>query len=97
MAEPVSTTVTIATEHGSRYLQQLAKHWAHKFATEFDPTHASIVNDEGKGVELDASASQLSIRAFAADAETLAPWRQVVEDHIARFAFREELTFDWTA
>lgn len=97
MADAVNTTAVVLTEHGSRYLQQLAKHWSHKFATTFDPAHALIVNDAGKGVEMDASASQLTIRAFAPDAEGLGPWRQVIEDHIARFAFREELSFDWTA
>ncbi|TIT63197.1 MAG: DUF2218 domain-containing protein, partial [Mesorhizobium sp.] len=29
----------VTTAHASRYLQQLCKHWAHKFPVEFDPNH----------------------------------------------------------
>lgn len=92
-----STTTTVATASGSRYLQQLAKHWAHKFTVDFDQTQARIVNENGNGVTMAATADSLAITAFSADAETLPKWRQVVEDHIVRFAFRETLEFDWQA
>ena len=90
-----STQAVVSTESGSRYLQQLAKHWAHKFATEFDASQAKIVNENGNGVTLTATPDTLTVIAFSADAETLPKWRQVVEDHIVRFAFRETLEFDW--
>jgi len=32
----------VSTEHASHYLQQLCKHWAHKFPIEFDPNHGVI-------------------------------------------------------
>lgn len=32
----------VVTEHASRYLQQLCKHWAHKFPVEFDLNHGTI-------------------------------------------------------
>lgn len=84
----------VTTEHASRYLQQLCKHWAHKFTVDFDPSRGEIVNENGNGVRMSAAPDSLTIVAFA-DAETLPRWQQVVQDHIARFAFREELSFDW--
>ena len=43
MAEtvPISEART-ETAHASRYLQQLAKHWSHKFEVQFTPTAATI-------------------------------------------------------
>lgn len=38
----------IATPHASRYLQQLCKHWSHKFETEAGPTNARIALPLGK-------------------------------------------------
>jgi uncharacterized protein len=84
----------VATEHASRYLQQLCKHWAHKFPVEFDPTHGTIDLSLGRTV-LDADASALHIAVTADEAATLERLETVVADHIKRFAFREELAFDW--
>ena len=84
----------VATEHASRYLQQLCKHWAHKFPVEFDPNHGTIDLPQGRTV-LDADAAALRIAVTADDAEALERLETVVADHIKRFAFREELSFDW--
>lgn len=83
---------TVATEHASRYLQQLCKHWGHKFTVEFTPTDGRIDLGEGRIVEMTADDKALKITLEAADLERL---QQVVVDHIVRFAFREELIFDW--
>lgn len=83
---------TVATEHASRYLQQLCKHWGHKFTVEFTPTDGRIDLGEGRIVEMTADDKALKITLEAADLERL---QQVVVDHIVRFAFREELVFDW--
>ncbi|WP_269929582.1 DUF2218 domain-containing protein [Aminobacter sp. HY435] len=83
---------TVATEHGSRYLQQLCKHWGHKFAVDFTPTEGRIDLGEGRIVELSADDKALMLELEADDIERL---QQVVVDHIVRFAFREELAFDW--
>ena len=44
---------------------------------------------------MDADAARLSIRVSAGDDEALERLEAVVADHIKRFAFREELAFDW--
>jgi len=84
----------VATEHASKYLQQLCKHWVHKFAVEFGPSHGTIELSLGRTV-MDADAAALHIAVTAPDAEALERLETVVADHIRRFAFREELVFDW--
>jgi hypothetical protein len=84
----------VATEHASRYLQQLCKHWSHKFPVEFDPKHGAIELSLGRTV-LDADAGALRITVTAAEAAALERLESVVADHIRRFAFRENLAFDW--
>ena len=37
---------TIPTASASRYLQQLCKHWSHKYAVSFTPEHGTIPFDE---------------------------------------------------
>ena len=90
-----SSRADVATEHASRYLQQLCKHWAHKFPVEFDPQHGTIeLTSLGRTV-IDADATALHIAVAANDAASLERLETVVADHIKRFAFREELSFDW--
>jgi hypothetical protein len=81
----------IATASASRYLQQLCKHWSHKFSVEFTPEHGLIPVDETRRCVLDASADRLALRVEAADDATLERMQGVVIDHLKRFAFREEL------
>ena len=85
----------ISTPHASRYLQQLCKHWAHRFETEFSPTDARIALPLGE-TRLSASAETLTVGLTAPDAASLPDLRDVVVRHIERFAFRETLRFDWT-
>lgn len=82
----------VSTEHASRYLQQLCKHWSHKFAVEFSAVRGQIDLGEGRMVHLVADDNALTVEVEAGDLLRL---EQVVVDHIARFAFREELEFDW--
>ncbi|MCF6119094.1 DUF2218 domain-containing protein [Mesorhizobium muleiense] len=84
----------VVTEHASRYLQQLCKHWAHKFPVAFDLNHGTIDLSLGRTV-LDADPAALHIAVTADEAGSLERLETVVTDHIKRFAFREELTFDW--
>ena len=90
----LQTRCDVPTEHGSRYLQQLAKHWTHKFDVSFDPTQARIAMPEDRVIELTSSADTLSIR-LTSPPDAMAHLQQVTDSHIARFAFREELVFDW--
>ncbi len=85
----------VATPQASRYLQQLCKHWGHKFEVTFDPTHGKIALPFGP-VELKASDSELEVTCHLEGEGDMARMQQVVADHVNRFAHREgELTFDW--
>jgi hypothetical protein len=81
---------TIPTASASRYLQQLCKHWSHKFAVTFTPEHGTIPFDETRVCTLDASPDRLALRVDAADDATLERMQGVVIEHLKRFAFRED-------
>lgn len=83
----------VATVHASRYLQQLCKHWSHKYPVEFTPEHGRIEMTAAVLV-MDADAEGLALHLEAAP-EDLERMEGVVERHLERFAFKEELRFDW--
>lgn len=82
---------TIPTASASRYLQQLCKHWSHKFSVEFTPEQGMIPFDGMRVCRLEASPERLSLLIEAVDDATLERTQGVVIDHLKRFAFREEL------
>lgn len=94
MTQITHSTCTVATEHGSRYLQQLCKHWAHKFEVSFDATQGHIAMPEDRLITLTATPGTLEV-ALDAPADQTEHMRHIVDSHIGRFAFREELVFDW--
>ena len=85
-----ASNATIPTASASRYLQQLCKHWSHKFAVTFTPEHGTIPFDETRVCTLDASPDRLALRVDAADDATLERMQGVVIEHLKRFAFRED-------
>jgi 4-hydroxy-2-oxoheptanedioate aldolase len=90
-----AATGSAKTENASRYLQQLCKHWSHKATAEFDAAQGSITFDTGNRVTMTASADQLEITATTGPRGDLTRWKQVITDHLVRFAFREELSIEW--
>jgi uncharacterized protein len=86
-----ASQAAIPTASASRYLQQLCKHWSHKFAVEFTPQHGTIPFDATRLCTLDAAPDVLTLRIEAADDATLERTQGVVIDHLKRFAFRDEL------
>ena len=87
---PTSRT-HVSTALGSRYLQQLCKHWGHKLQVEFTPEIGSIRFDENRVCRLKADEAGLQISVEAGDAERLAHTERVVIEHLKRFAFKEDL------
>ncbi len=91
-----TATATAATENASRYLQQLCKHWSHKAETEFS-THAGEISfASGNVLTLTADNTCLALTVEVPDAEALKPFQDVVDAHLLRFAFREDLKIVWT-
>jgi hypothetical protein len=85
-----SSQTTIATEKASRYLQQLCKHFAHKIPVSFTP-HEGECQFVCGTARLDANDTALHIKIESPDDAQRAQTQQVIESHLLRFAFREEL------
>jgi hypothetical protein len=83
----------VPTEHASRYLQQLCKHWSHKYPVTFTPENGRIEMSAAVLV-LDADPEGLGLLLTAAS-EDLVRMEDVVAAHLQRFAFKEELQFQW--
>lgn len=97
MSQTLSQTrCIVATAHGSRYLQQLCKHWTHKFQVQFDTTQGRIDLNEDRILHITATSDALDLRA-SAPADAMALFQHIIDSHLTRFAFREELAFDWQA
>lgn len=89
------TSAKIVTLSGSKYLQQLCKHWSHKFAVEFDADQGRIPFAEDQLITLTAEPDHLLVTITAGNADDLPRLETVLANHLVRFAFREELVFDW--
>ena len=84
----------VVTDHASKYLVQLSKHWSHKFAVEWDPNKSHIPFPNAQAW-LQAQDGRLIAEVEAPD-EDLDHMQEVVARHVNRFAFKEgELAFDW--
>lgn len=87
-------TARVPTEKGSRYLQQLCKHFAHKLPVTFDEHAGSIAFSIGE-CALKADAEALIITATAPVETDMDQLKDVIVRHLVRFAFREELQVEW--
>ena len=81
----------VPTTSASRYLQQVCKHWSHKFPVEFTPEAGCVPFAPDRRCDFTATADALTMRIQAADETTLERTQNVVVEHLKRFAFREDL------
>lgn len=89
-----TSRASVATPNASRYLQQLCKHWGHRFAVTFTPEHGEIDFGDSSCV-LDAQPDTLEI-VVSGDAEAMDGLEDAVADHVNRFAHKEgALQFGW--
>ena len=90
------TIARVPTEHASRYLQQLCKHWSHKMAVDFSAEEGTIAFPNGSRLDMKADSDSLDLILAVPDGEDAERMQGVVASHLDRFAFREApLTFDW--
>ena len=107
MTEIFSSTAQVPTANGSRYLQQLCKHWQHNLEVEFTPDRGTVrfprdnrgADWPGEGlVTMTAQPEGLECRIDATAEGQLEGLKGALARHLDRFAFREApLQFDWTA
>ena len=85
------------TASGSKYLQQLCKHWGHKFEVELSETRGQVWFPSAVAT-MEASADSLLVTVETEDAEAVERLKEIVTNHLDRFAFREApLPFEWSA
>jgi hypothetical protein len=100
-----SATAMVPTKSGSKYMQQLCKHWAHNLTVEFDATKGTVVfPKDARGAEwpdqgvvtMTAQDDGLACRIDASATGQLDGLKGALARHLDRFAFREApLTFNW--
>lgn len=84
----------IETQKAERYLKQLCKHFQHKVPAGFDDQTGWIDLPMGCA-ELLASGQALKLSLTADTAEQMEKMEDVVQRHLERFAFREDLKIKW--
>jgi hypothetical protein len=91
----MTVTANVPTRNASRYLQQLCKHWSHKFETDFSPEQGVIAFPMGP-IRMAAQPEALVVTLEPNEDVDVERFKQVVADHLDRFAFKEApLPFDW--
>jgi len=81
-------------EKASRYLQQLCKHWSHKHTVTFDKTDGHINFGEVE-CQLWATEDHLKLEMTSENADVLEHFKEVLDSHLERFAFREGGQINW--
>jgi hypothetical protein len=101
----VSSTAQVPTPNGSKYLQQLCRHWGHNLAVDFTAERGTVTFPrDARGANWPADA----LVTMIAHPETLEchieasvdaqrdSLKGVLARHLDRFAFREApLPFEW--
>lgn len=100
-----TATARIPTPNGSKYLQQVCKHWEHNLPVTYDKVRGQITfAKDARGadwpadaiVTLEAVADALVCTINASAAGQRDGLKGALERHIDRFAFREvPLAYNW--
>lgn len=85
------TTATYPTVHGSKYISQLCKHFAHKVEVNWDEHEGRAALPTGSLV-MQADAEALRFHIVSEDAKAMIQARFTVDSHLVTFAHREGYT-----
>ncbi|SON54589.1 hypothetical protein HDIA_1048 [Hartmannibacter diazotrophicus] len=88
------STAEVPTASASKYLQQLCKHFQHKVPATFN-AYAGRISFPAGDCDLSADDGVLKMTVTAKVASDLAQLQDIVDRHLVRFAFREELKVVW--
>ncbi|SEA90604.1 DUF2218 domain-containing protein [Rubrimonas cliftonensis] len=94
-AAPLRAEAAFATDAAAAYIAKLCKHFRHKIEASWDDASGEA-RFPGAVARFTASAGRLDIAIDAEDAASMTRAKAVVEDHLLRFAFREQPeALDW--
>ncbi len=82
---------TLPTLGASRYIRMLCKHFAHKIDASYSEWRGDCQFPCGRA-ELIADSQSLQFRVFAEDLPRLQQTQAILEDHLLRFASKENIT-----
>ncbi|KEJ88494.1 DUF2218 domain-containing protein [Sulfitobacter donghicola] len=85
-----TTTGYLKTEYGSKYLQQLCKHFGHKIDVSYDAEKGWAAFSMGTA-QMSADENGLMVTCEVADAKGVEMIHGVIDSHLEKFAFREEI------
>lgn len=89
-------TGSFATPHGSKYLQQLCKHFGHKREVKFNESEGRCAFEIGTAY-FNADDGGLTVRFELDGQDRTERARSVIDKHLQRFAFREGFEgMDWS-
>jgi uncharacterized protein len=90
------TTGFAATASADKYVQQLIKHWSHRFVTSYVDGIGSVPFSEDASATFTSDAAGVHINLTVPDIASGQVLQGVIEKHLDRFAFREApLPFTW--
>jgi hypothetical protein len=85
----------VPTPNAESYMRKLGQHWSHEYAVTFEPANTCTIKVAHGVCQLHATPDALNIEVTTEPAEDQARIEGVVERHVRRFGFREELHFPW--
>ncbi|HOY77327.1 MAG TPA: DUF2218 domain-containing protein [Hyphomonadaceae bacterium] len=92
---PIASQARVSTPKARNYLIQLCKHFAHKIPATFADNKGRIEFESGV-CELNADDENALVLAVSAGSpDKLATLEDVIDRHLKRFAFKEELSIAW--
>ncbi len=90
------STAEVPTGNAASLMRKLCAHWSHKLPVTVEGDHGRIELPAAM-CDLQASETTLTVRLKFKEGADEAHMRTVVEEHLQRFGFREELLFPWNS
>lgn len=90
----MNSQAIIKTQKAERYVAQLCKHFQHKVPAEYDGATGWVQLPMGRA-DILADDETLTLSLTAQTPEQLEKAQSVIQSHLERFAFREDLEFKW--
>lgn len=92
----IRSRAIIETENAGKYLQQLSKHWSHKFPDlTFNEKEAHIPFSSDVTIDMFAENNSLVVQILTPNEFEAIKIEGIFDQHILRFAFKEQLSINW--